>query len=337
MKRGIARLTLAAVLAGCGGALPVVTEVVQTATGGATPNATATARAIAGQTQNAAYFATAAVFQTQFAVSGPPIRFATPTPTRGLILTPTAWTDSLTQTAVASPEAWIELGTSPNGEWEVWRSIPLLQKSVLSIRNIDRQQEWVVEWIEDVGFVGVELYVAHWSLEGRYVYISYNPVLHLGCNPPGHFLRLVRLDLSNGKVVNVLPEGSYLSVSFSEDSQTIAYVAVRRPQVIQTHNFVTGANRDYPVDSGNDWIIAMLWSAGKDRLVFTASNYDFLDCYVTDVFLLNLETGGLKLLIQDFHQMYPLAWEDEYTVLMFSGGVEYTYDLRTGVLTPVEP
>ena len=202
----------------------------------------------------------------------------TGTPAQTLQLTPTPdWAAITTQiAALPDSESWTE--PSPDGKWNAvgrtktetgfFLGEQELYYTQLKVVSADQSVEWpLVEEISPYGLGYTTPEPLHWSADGRYLYYTNRPHVD-GC---GLFVTgsdLWRVDLADGSVTQVLPQGAQ-SYSFSADDSQAAYVTWNTPPELVLHDLVTGEERRLVLDFEDAG--AVVWSPDSAMLALTGA------------------------------------------------------------------
>ena len=217
-----------------------------------------------------------------------PVFTPTPTKTRVQTSTPTLepavemsptpdWEAIATQiAALPDSETWAE--PSPDGKWSAVSRTKTetgfilgeqeLYYTQLKVVSADQSVEWpLVEEISPYGLGYTTPEPLHWSADGRYLYYTNRPHVD-GC---GLFVTgsdLWRVDLADGSVTQVLPQGAQ-SYSFSADDSQAAYVTWNTPPELVLHDLVTGEERRLVLDFEDAG--AVVWSPDSAMLALTGA------------------------------------------------------------------
>lgn len=241
------------------------------------------------------------------------------------------------QDCVYKPNACVSpgLGLSPNGAWAVF-----FTGAGIRIISVDSTQEWEVTFTQLSGAEGAgTVAVAHWSQDGRYVY-----VVPRQDGADGGYewfwgwrdTKLIRLDLQTGTWVNTRMGYAF---SFSPDDHYLAY---RSDQGIHIHELTTGQEKVVPVkypEYGR-----LTWSPDSQKILFVATpNESDLENRHNGftALLLDIATQTIQTVFENNTEfLYPVEWKDMNNVLLeklFEGfGEQYNLDVDTGVITQTQ-
>lgn len=282
---------------------------------------------------------------------------ATPTATATPFLSPTIQQETLSALATldalvaARPElgeyySWecmlypcymTRLGLSPKGEWAVFFSVK--ESGGLKIASVDGLKVWEVYFSELTGmdcsmcdaFVDVE----HWSLDGRYLYISPNMA---GDGGNYWFWRqsqkLFRLNLENGTWIDTEKGAAY---SFSPNDRYIVY---SDDNGVHIYEFRSGNEQVFSLPPEISLFGNYTWSPNSKRIVFVASTFEGDKNHFTN-YLIDLEKNSLELILDSEKLLYPRTWDGTGHILMGdyedgpSGKVKYLLDMSTQEVTPL--
>lgn len=227
------------------------------------------------------------------------------------------------------------LGLSPNGIWAVF-----FTGGGIRIIRVDSTLEWEVTFSELSGTEGAgTVAVAHWSQDGRYVY-----VVPRQDGADGGYewfwgwqgTKLIRLDLQTGAWKDT---GMGYAFSFSPDDRYLAY---RRDQGIHIHELTTQREKVVPVKYPGYG--RLTWSPDSQKILFVATPNE------TDLenrkngftgLLLDVKSQTIRKVFENnIEFLYPVEWRDMNTVILeklFDGfGEQYNLDVNTGVITPIQ-
>jgi hypothetical protein len=271
-------------------------------------------------------------------------------PTKPLGLTPTIPEATMAALMTAKPHlpicnpgtAW-EL--SPDGQWIVdlcereHRDGPYYLKAV----NIIDGREWRVDFdMEKYGIDG-GLSPAYWTSDGKYLYIAVFRLLDGETLIYWNGSALLRLNLTTGETVGILPLSTY-AFSFSPNDQ-LAYIArpwnsPQKMDILDPHTW-----KVHRISLGEYCGVGqILWAPTEDRIVFQAATCknEFLDIVSYSLVLLNLDDGSQKQLLVSLDELpRPLEWKNEFPLYIDR---DYTYsgkdkcwvlNLEVGELLPI--
>lgn len=225
------------------------------------------------------------------------------------------------------------LGLSPNGSWAALFSVEN-GNGGLKVLSVDGAKQWRIYFSEAYGGDGPGLIaIAHWSLDGRYLYVFPQQDGADGGNDWfwGNGLKLIRLDLETGQWAD-----TKMGQAFSF-SPTDRYIAYRAADGIHIYEFRTDTERVFTVPPQFEEFGRFVWSPDSKRLIFAAAFGEIRETGLT-TFLLDLETGFLKTVFEhDLRLLSPSAWPEANQILFqeFSGPPTYQLDLTTNELAPV--
>jgi hypothetical protein len=126
----------------------------------------------------------------------------------------------------------------------------------------------VAEWRND-GLGAHWLAVFRWSVDGRYLYYT-NTGSADGCSRFVNGTDLYRLDVSNGEVIEILPEGKTLNLSLSSDESMLAFASSDgQSEVLAVQDLATGTERSVRLFEPNDRVYA--WTFGLNAAICGAA------------------------------------------------------------------
>jgi len=238
-------------------------------------------------------------------------------------------------------------GLSPNGQWAVYFSVK--ETGGLSIVNVNTKMQWNIYFNDITGFSGPDLYVyiAHWSIDGKYLYVKPSQVGEGGF---AYFWRdwekLIRINLDNGTWVDT-KMGSAFSFSPNE-----TYISYRLGQEMVVYEYQTGESRKFLVPTEYKAFGRFVWSLDSESILFIGSIND-LDQEERPngftLFVLNVDDMTVKTILEkDERYLYPLEWETNNLVLLESlfkvtkdnllvmNGQKYQINLETNEVTEIK-
>ena len=252
------------------------------------------------------------------------------------------------------PWQWIE-SLSPNGQWVAFQCYSEELGTYANITGIDSSLSWQVSYEqtyaanhEEAKGIAALVIPFHWSADGRYFYLT----IHIDAidGPAvalynGH--ALYRLELASGQIAEVLPPVmpffSYV-MSISPNSRFLVYTRAGENEMFYVRDFQTGDEHVHELDASFDTTAFFQWSEDNKKLAFSAVHRDLIwgEDYSAgmSLFLLELETGNLSLLLQNPRNLYyPTGWLSPtqiYVSILFESydTAPYIFDLGTMMLYP---
>jgi hypothetical protein len=251
-----------------------------------------------------------------------------------------------------------EVELSPNRTW----ATGICNKDETWVVNVDQQEKWTVSYDEYYGKKfdsdkgTIEPY--HWS--------SDNKVLDLAIQPAPFFPTiggaygslfyhdgwgLVRLDLANGNLADILkPNQQYLySFSFSPDGKSLAYIPQpAEPLALNVMDLESKKVKNYMLKPEYNQAGDILWSPNMSKLVlgqaFIDPNEPGSDVLETkpsifSVGLIDLTDNSRQLVISD-NSLFtrPVKWLDENRIELLDEDANYwIYNLTDQTLVKVSP
>jgi hypothetical protein len=236
------------------------------------------------------------------------------------------------QECVYMPHACVSpgLGLSPNGAWAVF-----FDGSSIKIMSVNTKKEWKVTFSELSGTEGAgTVSVAHWPLDGKYVY-----VVPRQDGADGGYewfwgaksTKLIRLDLETGIWTDTKMGYAY---SFSPNDH---YVVYRSEQGIHIHDLTTGQEKVIPISYAEYG--RFTWSPDSQQIIFIATRNE-MDLENREngftALLYDVETDERQIEFENnLEFLYPVQWNDENQVVfekLFDGfGEQYYLDMNRGI------
>jgi hypothetical protein len=239
---------------------------------------------------------------------------------------------------------------SPNSQWvEVFCSTDTLE-----IVRLDETQKWEVSSDTLINpyteyFGGVN----HWSNDGAYAYITFDPHTDGYWEPYHQGIVLYRLDLQTGQISEVLPLGKsdwiFYSFAFSSNDRRLAYIVTdKSPVILNIRDMQTGNEQPFEFDPKYNTGGRFVWSPDSQKLVFSITQFDtnIYDYIATSIILWDKDKSELTELITDYQgELRANEWINETkialdAVILDQGQLEtrkYELDLANNELTEINP
>ena len=237
---------------------------------------------------------------------------------------------------------------SPNGQWVAVYCSP----DTIEIVHINETKNWEVSadtLINPGGdyFIGVN----HWSNDGTYVYIDFDPHTDGYWEPFHQGIVLYRLALETGSINEVLPldksNWNFYSFAFSPNDRRLAYIVTdKSPAILNIRDIQTGVEQSFKFDPKYNTGGGFVWSPDSQKLVFSVGLYLGNDEFVTSIFLWDKDTSEVTELIKDHQsEMRPIEWVDETRIVLEAVFIEkgqvktqnYKFDLANNQLSEINP
>lgn len=237
---------------------------------------------------------------------------------------------------------------SPNGLWvEVFCS-----SGTIEIVRVDETKKWEVSSDTLISY-GAEYFggVNHWSNDGAYAYIDFDPHTDGYWEPFHQGIVLYRLNLETGQIGEVLPlvrsNWRFYSFAFSPNDRRLAYIVTdRSPVVLNIRDMQTGDEEAFEFDPRYNTGGGFAWSQDSQKLVFSISRYLGNDDFITSIFLWDKDTSKITELITDYQgELRVNEWINETkialdAVILDQGQLKtrkYELDLTNNKLTELNP
>lgn len=198
-------------------------------------------------------------------------------------------------------------------------------------------------------FIGID----HWSNDGAYVYIDFDPHTDGYWEPYHQGIVLYRLDLETGQISEVLPlvrsNWRFYSYALSPDDSTLAYiVADQSPVVLNIRDLQTGRETTFEFDPKYNTGGGFSWSPDGQELVFSVTQYEQKnDEYLaTSILLFDKDSLQVTELLKDYPgKLQVTAWSEDAKILLEAITLvqdriqTHTYELdpTTGTLIELNP
>ena len=227
----------------------------------------------------------------------------------------------VTATAITPIATWdgaIATYISPDKKWiaKLYDDYPLDKTEIVSA---DSLTTWTVQYSEeelmrlDLSGIDVTFRPRHWSIDGRYVYLSAS----ISGDGPNYFCDgfiLHKLDLLTGELTAFHPNQlahpfSCYDFSFSPDETWFSYFEeFETPLILHLRNLKTGAKKQIPLDVQLAQASSSLWSPKENKLVFTGCT-QFMsykgECWFFSLIQIDLNDLSIKTLIPNANHLFP--------------------------------
>ncbi|NJN54344.1 MAG: hypothetical protein HC804_06030 [Anaerolineae bacterium] len=236
------------------------------------------------------------------------------------------------ETAVATPDSSIPTDptdipiaseltvASPDGRWQATalQTEPIivgdLEKLYVSLVVSDGTTTWtpVAEWRGyGLGYIWPTPF--QWSADGRYLYYT-NAGSGDGCLYYSNGSDLHRLDVTDGTVVEILPDGKTGNLSLSPDESTLAYTHYNGNAVsFVVQDLATGVEQSVVISELGEYAQTgqIFWSADGQTavlsLTYNACNPD----ETSSIVRINLaEMSATTLIAKDVRRFFISEWPD---------------------------
>ncbi len=271
---------------------------------------------------------------------------ATPRPTR--TLEPTWTLSQSTRNALLTITPFLssaqdDWSLSPNGTWLV-QYRPRQDGHYpddLQVRNIATGRVWQVmldKWMD-----GGRLSPAHWSPDGRTLYVEYSGMMESSEYIYTNTHTLLRLDLGSGQVTRILPDGLW-TYAFSGGSR-LAYISATSGDIsiLVVLDLQTMVSHQIEIH-GYCSLGEMLWAPAEDRILLHAAACDpdwnvvsyslvLVDLvHDTQREVVNLDYPGKPPAPLEWQGEFPLYIQRDYSL----HGTDrcFVLDLKQNVLIP---
>jgi WD40 repeat protein len=216
-------------------------------------------------------------------------------------------------------------------------------KYFVSLTVTDGTTTWtpVAEWRND-GLGAHWLAVFRWSVDGRYLYYT-NTGSADGCSRFVNGTDLYRLDVSNGEVIEILPEGKTLNLSLSSDESMLAYASYDgQSEVLAVQDLATGTERSVRLfePNSNTQMSEIFWSGDGKTAVLTLIHGACSPRQTSSIVRINIEDMTTTTLITDDERFFRiLDWPnpDQAEIhLADKDGTNYWLEINSGELAQEE-
>ena len=240
--------------------------------------------------------------------------------------------------------------SSPNGQWmEVFCS-----QDTIEIVRMDETRKWEVSSDTLINpyteyFGGVN----HWSNDGAYAYIDFDPHTDGYWEPYHQGIVLYRLNLETGQISEELPLGKsdwiFYSLAFSPNDRRLAYIVTdKSPVILNVRDIQTGDEQSFEFDPKYNTGGGFVWSPDSQRLVFSITQFDTTtyEYIATSIILWDKDTSKITELVKD-HQsrLQATEWINETKIILQAEiftptrieTQNYELDLTNNTLTELNP
>ena len=237
----------------------------------------------------------------------------------------------------------IEHDYSPDGQW-----VALECDYMTGVYNLnDLSKAWSLKYNEIFGIAdkqenySIMISPTHWSVDGRYLYLTIRPFMDGGCPKYGGGISLIRLDLLTGKIIQTLrlTENGFglYEFSFSKDDAYLAYFQtwIDHP-ILNIRNSINGDERHIPLGEQYNEAGNVIWSPDKSRIIFSARSGENCENLVYYLVMMNLDNLKQTILLEGpTFDYYPIDWTEENNILLDLGALGYgSLNLATKEITP---
>jgi len=239
---------------------------------------------------------------------------------------------------------------SPNGLWvEVFCS-----SGTIEIVRVDETKKREVS--PDILISsGAEYFggVNHWSNDGAYAYIGFNPHTDGYWEPFHQGIVLYRLNLETGQISEVLPlvrsNWRFYSFTFSPNDRRLAYIVTdKSPVILIIRDMQTGDEQSFEFDPKYNTGGGFVWSPDGQKLIFSVTQFDTntYEYIATSIILWDKDKSELTELIKDQQsRLQAIEWVDETKIILKSESLDpegsktqnYEFDLIANKLSEISP
>ena len=232
-------------------------------------------------------------------------------------------------------EEWAS--TSPDGKWIAAGLVAFPKANAseqlayvrLLIFSADGNTLWrIIDERQEIGLGFPVPAPLKWSEDGQHFYFSHR-VVPDGCSVFKTFSDLQRVNLQDGKVEELLPQtGRAQALAMSPDESMVEY-PVYGDRGLVVRDLSTGAERDIPIDPGEDFQAGnIVWSPDDESLALTlaihpcSGNYPLktVSAESTSIVLVNAQTLAQKVLIQeDPRLLVTVEWKELNRIVITDG------------------
>jgi hypothetical protein len=239
---------------------------------------------------------------------------------------------------------------SPNGQWVV----VYCSLDTVEIVRVDETKKWEISSDTLINpyteyFVGVD----HWSNDGVYVYLDFDPHTDGYWEPFHQGIVLYRLDLETGQISETLPLGKsdwiFYSYAFSPNDRRLAYIVTdQSPVILNIRDMQTGDEQSFEFDLKYNTGGGFVWSPDSQKLAFSVTQFDTntYEYIATSIILWDKDTSKITELIKDHpSEMSVIEWVDKTKIILKAVTLEsgeiktqnYELDLTSNNLTEINP
>jgi len=195
--------------------------------------------------------------------------------------------------------------------------------------------------------------VNHWSNDGAYAYIGFNPHTDGYWEPFHQGIVLYRLNLETGQISEVLPlvrsNWRFYSFAFSPNDRRLAYIVTdKSPVILIIRDMQTGDEQSFEFDPKYNTGGGFVWSPDGQKLIFSVTQFDTntYEYIATSIILWDKDKSGLTELIKDQQsRLQAIEWVDETKIILKSESLDpegsktqnYEFDLIANKLSEISP
>lgn len=189
-----------------------------------------------------------------------------------------------------------------------------------------------------------------WSADGKFFYLTFGTTPD-GCGAFNHLSGLVRVDLENGSVADLLDTTSSTWVALSPDQSMVAYTGTGGHGLI-LRDFLTGNESEVNIDPGKDYQAGyILWSPDGRLVTLTlvTSPCDEITKWLTSILIIDTETHRVQSLLHEGTRfLVTKEWTESQEIILVDGNYattnlrnipfnsQWTIDINSGAINPRE-
>jgi hypothetical protein len=242
----------------------------------------------------------------------------------------------------------VEQTTSPDGRWQAdaaqSESVLIIDryKYFVSLTVTDGTTTWtpVAEWRND-GLGAHWLAVYRWSVDGRSLYYT-DISSGDGCFHPSNGTNLHRLDLTDGRVTEILPDSTTMNFSLSADETRLAYTGIGSTVLLVVKDMATGTEQGVVITEPGAFALPsqIFWSADAETAVLALIHGACSSRQTSSIVRINIEDMTVTRLITDDERFFQIQdWPDPEQPeirLTDKDGTNYWLEINSGELAQEE-
>lgn len=227
---------------------------------------------------------------------------------------------------------------SPNQSW----AAGFCNNDETWIVSVDQPRKWTISYGEYYGskFDSGNGVIApfYWSSDNKYLYLT----IQRGASGPIYFVDgwgLIRLDLTNGNISEVLSpiQHQYYSFSLSPNGKYLAYILQpEKPLRVNVLDLETNDVKNHSLLPEYNQAGKFLWSPNTSKIVLAQATIDVQEIQPNSfsIVAISLADASYQILVPDSSaQMTPETWIDENTLeLSDTDGKVWVYNFTDQTL-----
>lgn len=200
----------------------------------------------------------------------------------------------------------IDRNYSPDGNWV---AIQCVNYGMGVYNSKDLANAWFFSYYETFGLKYENgnhfgsLMPKHWSVDGKYLYFAPFIGGDGGCEWYIEGQALLQLDLSTGKLSEILSptiDSTYYNFSFSHDDKYLAYFETwKEHPVLNLLDLVAGTKQEVPLGKKYSGAGFLIWSPDNKQALFSARSGEECEGMIYYIVLMNMNNHSQKIILEE--------------------------------------